>query len=717
MQLQQGRRWVSAAAVAVALTASSSLVAANAGAPDTGAYVDPEWIAARKQGYLREATRVFAPGDPINVLAHLERSRVDPAYRAPGAVPENAWDPLLARMANLVDTRDFDALYLLHVVLGYEDHGLLPRRLVEKVESALLDFKYWYTEPTQPGKVDASYYWSENHQVIYHTIEYLMGQRHPRETFGNDGSSGAVHAARARARLLSWFEYRARFGFSEWHSNVYYEKDITPLLALVDFAPDEEIRTLAASTLDTLLFDLALHNQKGAFGVTHGRSYKKDKMSSLDEDTWDIAKLLFDNTSYPYSGGAGGVLLARNHDYRLPAAIRQVAVSPETFVDRERMGISTREGGRVDPTIKAPYGLSYSDPALVDLWWGMNAFAAWPVVPITLQVMQSQRLWDNPQLAALRLLRRFVAGPRTAMFILSTTAPETDMFLLNEVNTYTWRSPDVMLSSAVDYRKGFRGAQVHSWQATLDANAIVFTNHPAIALPDSTDWLADPEDGGYWNGEATLPRSAQYENVGIHIYAPQYPAVHEPPLDAFSYQPFTHAYFPQDRFDEVTQNGNWTFGRLGDGYVALYSYRPAEFLAYDPKRHATGGHMLPFDLIATGGADNVWIVECGRRSRWGTFAAFQRAMAASDVHVAPRGAAFRGVSPGYDVVYQSPSQGELRFGWTSPLVVAGRERALGSYPRYDNPWAHVDFDSRAWEIRYGRHGVRADFAAKQRQVF
>jgi len=303
------------------------------------------------------------------------------------------------------------------------------------------------------------------------------------------------------------------------------------------------------------------------------------------------------------------------------------------------------------------------------------------------------------------------------MFILSRTAPETDLFLLNEVNTYTWRSRDIMLSSAVDYRKGLRGAQVHSWQATLDAKAIVFTNHPVIPLPESVDWMADPEDGGYWNGEATMPRSAQHENVAIHIYAPQYPEANGAPLDSFFYQPFTHAYFPKDRFEEVVQEGHWTFGRQGDGYVALYSHRPAEFLEYDPARHAMGDHTQPFDLVARGGADNVWIVECGRRARWGSFAAFRRAIVASAVQIESRGASARGVSPGYNVVYGSPSQGEMKFGWVSPLFVKGRERPLGDYPRYDNPWARVAYDSRAFDIRYGRHGVKLDFAAKVREVF
>src|SRR5690606_33968823 len=108
---------------------------------------------------------------------------------------------------------------------------------------ALFAFKFWYTEPTAPGLVDDSYYWTENHEVIYATLEFLMGQEYPERTFANDGRSGAEHRDRARERLLRWFELRARFGFSEWHSNVYYQKDLTPLLTLVELADDDEIRT------------------------------------------------------------------------------------------------------------------------------------------------------------------------------------------------------------------------------------------------------------------------------------------------------------------------------------------------------------------------------------------------------------------------------------------------------------------------------------------
>ena len=55
--------------------------------------------------------------------------------------------------------------------------------------------------------------------------------------------------------------------------------------------------------------------------------------------------------------------------------------------------------------------------------------------------------------------------------------------LLKEVNTYSYRTPDYLLSTAQDYRKGSRGDQYHSWQATFGTKALVFTTHPGTRAP------------------------------------------------------------------------------------------------------------------------------------------------------------------------------------------------------------------------------------------
>jgi len=683
------------------------------------AFVDEAWFRERQLDYLRFATGSLSAGNLVNVIAHLERKRVDPGFTVPdGAVAADAWDRIFAKLARLADTRDFDALDLLYILHVYRDDPMLAPGLADKVEQALTSFKFWYVDPTPEGLRDDTWYWTENHQILFFTIEYLMGQLYPDRVMGTDGRTGRAHLERARAHLLRWIDLRARFGFSEWHSNVYYQEDFNGLLTLVELAEDEDIRTRAAMTLDLLLFDMALHTQRGAFGVTHGRSYKKDKMTSLHDDTWGAVKFLFDRSEYPYQSTAHGdaTLLARARRYRMPELIRRLAVTEQAYVDRERIGIRLDEKAPLEPNPVAPYGFSYTDPNDVVVWWGMSALTAWQVVPLTLATIEQYNFWDSELFQPFSQLRILVPNPTGAQQLARATAAFSSFGNLVEVNSYTYRTADYMLSSAVDYRKGSRASQAHAWQLTFDPNALLFTNHPCEPIVESTNWRDDTEStGGYWTGEGAFPRSAQHENVAIHIYAPQYSPENPPPLDIFSYEPYTHAYVPQDHFDEVVQEGPWTFVRFRDGYGALYSYRSTEWIAYDPTRYATNGMVKPFDLRANGGPDNVWIVEAGTKSDWGSFEAFRAAVVASAVRVTPR--ALQGqFSAGFDVEYESPSQGLITFGWEAPLTVAGSERPLFHERRFDNPWSQSAFNQRVLSWSDGVYRVELDFEAGVRTV-
>ncbi|MEW6270694.1 MAG: hypothetical protein AB1689_15535 [Thermodesulfobacteriota bacterium] len=164
------------------------------------------------------------------------------------------------------------------------------------------------------------------------------------------------------------------------------------------------------------------------------------------------------------------------------------------------------------------------------------------------------------------------------------------------------------------------------------------------------------------------------------------------------------------------QQGAWTFGRRRDGFVAPYSWREARFLAYDPTRFATDGMVKPFDLVAQGGADNVWIVECGSKADWPSFAAFRAAVASAPVEVLPRGPGTAdGVSDGFDVTYGSPSRGRIELGWDGPLVVEGREVAL-DHARWDNPFVRASADGAVIEVAHEGLSLRLDFAAPARSV-
>ncbi len=173
-----------------------------------------------------------------------------------------------------------------------------------------------------------------------------------------------------------------------------------------------------------------------------------------------------------------------------------------------------------------------------------------------------------------------------------------------------------------------------------------------------------------------MPRTAQHGSAAINLYAPRY-APPGPPLDAFAYLPFTHAYFPTERFDEVRQVDGWTLGRRGDGYVALWSWRPTEWRSHDPAVTFTNGLTQPFDLVAPGGADNVWVTEVGDAGAVGVVRRLRRGRRPrSAVDVTDLGDTAEGTSRGFEVTYASPSQGEMAFSWTGPLTVDGTEVAL-----------------------------------------
>lgn len=697
----------------------------------------PRWQLERQLDYMRFACATpLEPASLAHVQIHLTCASRLPGHRvADGAVPDDAWDPVFDIVFRLRDMSDFHVLRMLGLLYAHEGHPAISQSLWRRLDDAVVSFKYDFRDPTPAREVDgepvvdAMWYWSENHTLVFRASEYLAGQRHPGRVFTVSGLTGAEHMARARAEILRWIDQRARWGFIEWHSDVYYDLDLQPLLLLAEWAEDEEVARRAAMALDLLWLDVALHLHRGNFGATHGRSYIKDKAAAELGDTFDGARLLFADTDLgyadPWSYLAG--LLAASTTYALPWAIYEIAHDDAPMLDRERMNLPLEElppPAWDAPVAAPPYGLTYGEADL-PLWWAMNAYTVWPLLPLTIELGQRYDLWDS-QLSHLKVFLDRIDLEQDTAGIVSQLHPVYaelwrlfNIELLREVHTTTYRTGAYMLSSAQDYRPGLMSDQIHAWQATLDEHAIVFTQHPARLpapdgeLPPDFSWRAFDQPGpGYWTGESSLPRIAQHHNVAIVLYAPQF-APRPLGLDQFDYRDETHAYFPVAHFDEVAQDGPWTFGRRGDGYVALYSYRPTTWREGQPEVYRNEGR--PFDLVAEGGASNVWIVELGDAPASGSFADFRAAIATAAVDVVPvADQGDDGLDDGFDVTYASPSRGRLSFGWHAPLVVDGEQVPLAHELRLDNPFVRVPFDSRRYDVAHGAHRLRLDFAAGER---
>lgn len=672
---------------------------------------------ARQDEYLRWATdeNPLDPGSLHSALAHLERARRDPSFTWDrDALAPDALERLVEKLANYEDTGDFDVNVMLFLVTGDYD---LPDDYAAVLEERILAFKYWWTEPTPEGVIDDQYYWSENHQIIFLANEYVAGQTFPDATFTNSGMTGREHMAHAEPLIRRWIDLRARFGFSEWLSNVYFGEDLKGLLLLADRAEDPELARLAAMALDLGFVEVAAHTQNGAFGSTHGRSYMKDKMTALDEDTFSLMKMVVDDTEHDYQAVDDGILLATARRYRPPEVVRRIARSDETSIVRQRQSLPLDPTEPYTPDPVAPDGFSYDDPDDLMVWWGIGSAFAWQTLPLTLDTIERYSLWDTALFQRAADLRPIAEAGEIAQLqqLAQRLAYQLNSPLLSEAATYTWRSPAVMLSSVQCWRPGQRSEQNHVWQATIDANAQVFTTHPAAPVPDDPDWFTN---SAYWTGNAATPCTVQHENVGISIYAPQY----ESDPDGFAdlrYEPYTHAYFPTEHFDEVVERDGWVIGRRGDGYVALWSNRPTRWRRYDPLTEPTRGITEPFDLIAEGGADNVWIVEVGSGTGHQDFERFVDAVTGAGVIVERLGPE---PADGFDVRYDSPSQGTVTARWGRPIehdptfAVDGRPVELAGYPRWDSPWARVPWGDTTYEVDADGWTLLLDFATATRRT-
>lgn len=658
-------------------------------APGSTGLVDEAWFAARADEYLALSTQQLDPNNINSAVAHLIRARRDPSF---------TWDPtqISPTVVGGDPFRDTDDFELMHCQWAlYLGRGILPPNIIQTIEDKVAGARYRYDDPLPTGVVDNKWFWSENHRGMFACDEYLGGLALPDRVFTFTGLTGAEHAARTRQVVIDWLKERTKFGFFEWHSNTYLKYSYAPVATLLEFAEDPEIVALAAGVLDTAMLDLAANTFHGVLGSSHGRGYKGGKLSYSGESCFNTCKLLFDTTDRPYlyTNDIGPLYLIGQSRYRVPEAVRRIGASQDVAVVRERHGLPLDPHEDFSLSPKAAFGYDYDDPKNLPFWWSTGALTAWQMVPTSLAAAKKWNLFDTELFQKFAKVKDFLdVSPGLAQVAVRELAGFAAAGVLGEAHTYSWRSPEAMLACVVDHRFGDAGEQVHAWQATLGPDTTVFTIHPFKEAPSD----------GYWVGTASMPRSAQHHRAAIHIYSPSYASPSDPLLGPyFSYLPFTRAWFPQDRFDEVVQANGWTIGRKGDGYVALWSERPTTWRAINPADNASNGMTRPYDLVATGGADNAWVCEVGRAADHGDFSSFVDAITNAEIGTTR--------SPGrIDVRYVSPIEGVLTFGTQGDFKVGGITTPLRNHPRHSSPWGESCEFSSFYDLTVGDARVRID---------
>jgi hypothetical protein len=586
------------------------------------------------------------------------------AFTGAGSFNEDRILASLNKINNREDTADFDFNSVVRVLYFDRANPTLPDTLRSEMEQAVLNFKYWYEEPGP----DTMCWWSENHQILFHTAELLAGQLFPDTVFANSGMTGSEHVEYALPLLHRWLDFRGRFGFSEWHSNVYFNEDMPPLINLVDFAEDEALRHKAAMVLDLIAFDMACNYYKGYFATTHGRTYRGNP-GALGDSTGEAAFLMLGLGGRGSADNFSGAFLATSRNYCPPRILEEIAAHASSSMEhRQRDSIDLEDG----PT----YGIGYTDHRDVMFWWGMTGYVAPQVIAGTFQMLEDYTMWDGFNWKDIKFLRIFVGSPILEPFA-EAFEPMTRGVALESVDTYTYRTPFYQLSGAQDYKPGTWAGQTLIWQATLDREAYVFTSYPG-GFED--DYMAGPWTGGF------LPRATLYANVGVIQY--RRPKI--PLMDLIFFTDYSHAYFPKTGFDEMAETGNWTMGRKGDAYVALYSQHPTR---WSPEND--------YEIIADA-KENVWIVELGDVEQSGSFRQFVEAIRNAPVTI------------NETVTYGSPSQGQVVVGWEGPMTVEGLEVDLGPYARWDNIYCRQKFDDNVTTMAFQDRRLTLDFHAPAR---
>lgn len=279
--------------------------------------------AQRRKEALEDAAR-----RSTNVFAEIAKMALGKWAQVRQEVIEETIESINRR----ADCSDFYLVGLLGMLLRYGDDPAFPKELEFALADCVMNFKYWMDEPGE----DAMCFWSENHQILFHTCEVLAGQLYPDRFFANANQPGSWHRAKGERLALAWLRKRAAGGFREWDSNTYFEEDVLALSHLADLAESVEVAEMAAVVLDKLLFLLAVNSYRGVFGSTHGRTYTPYIRGGRFEPTAGISRIAWGMGVFN-DRILGSVSLACAANYELPEVIAAVALDqPAEMWNRER---------------------------------------------------------------------------------------------------------------------------------------------------------------------------------------------------------------------------------------------------------------------------------------------------------------------------------------------------------------------------------------------
>jgi hypothetical protein len=620
------------------------------------------------------------------VMEHPGEKHPDIDYTSDTLTAERAYDiihPYKEYIGARYDCSDFRATYLIKLAFDAKkklDEITPDGSLNTLIRETLTGFKFWIKSPGR----DSMCYYSENHLISFAALEYLTGELYPDVIFANDGLTGREHTEIAKKRIEDWLELRLKYGFSEFLSACYYPIDLVSLGYLMRYAKPCAMQTKVRAVIDLLMLDLAHHAFEGSFCGPQGRAYPGNNFRSDDKEPnidhiidyiWDLGtydkKYFCSIESWLFTS----TLEARKSDgtpyYEVPSAILEIGRSKEKQIVKSSTGLDLKEMGEK--------GLIGHEDKQIMFQLGMGALTNPEIVDNTMSFIDEFDLYSNHFLSNMRYLN---IGPLRKMGLLPVLTKKlkffTNGFALERANIYAYRTKDYKLATLQAYKPGSSGAQQTTIEAVLPGGAAVYTNHPM---------RTDKKDGGspsYWGGYGIAPYAVQHENVSLITY--RLPAMRRFLAPAKAVK-FTHAFFPEEKFDRVLVKNNLAFCSIGNAFLALIASSPLEYLPC-PLCTLLADLKDPFrrvDLIQRG-RRQFWIYEMSTSEEEGSFDAFVGRISENAV-------AF-----GKNVLTYVSKGRTYRSDYGKGFWVNGEKMQL-EYPRIDSRYVFAERGAEKMEIR------------------
>ena len=430
-----------------------------------------------------------------------ERSELDDVYfKLSNGAKEIDWNRILYDLDYInsqYDVADFRMATLVRILYGYSD--IIPDTAMKKIQNTIFNFRYWMDEPGGNGMC----YWSENHQILFASSEYLLGQMYPDFVFNNDGRTGLQHMQSAKVRILDWLEMRWNYGFTEFYSNVYYSEDIGGMINLIDYSDDEAIALKTAIIMDLLIYDVASQKSGNMFLSVSGRAYEKGRKGNPNASFYNITNNLWDSTKTPISHLNYGFLTSKK--YTTPSVLLEIGNDTNNVIVKQSNGLNISE---------LEYeGYFGSDNKSMMMQWGMEAFTNHEIIRNSLNYIRDNNMFTNEFLYPFKdldytVLRLFHLEP----LISNVLEPQSDGVAIQRGNTYTYRTKDFSIYTVQNYFPGMNADQEHVTGMNLGSSFAIFHSHPA--LEDSIKF----QSPNYWVGYGRLPHAVQEKNVSLSIY-------------------------------------------------------------------------------------------------------------------------------------------------------------------------------------------------------